>query len=114
MKKKKAEILKLLTLNSSSSFRARKTEPFESLFNDISEIYNEYVSLVSMTECGSNSDICNDEYLRDHLRDRGLRKESVRRVLLAVKAELNNIADEDAKELSKIKKENDSDADCEN
>lgn len=113
MKKKKAEKLKLRMRGYQSSFRSRKEEPFERLFDEMGEIYNEYVSLLSFTECGSTSDICNNDFLKDYFKEKGLRKESVRRVLQAIKAELNNIADDDAKELAKIKKEDDSDAVCE-
>lgn len=114
MKKKKAKKLKLRMRGYSSSFRSRKEESFERLFDEMGEIYNEYVSLLSFTECGSNNDICYNDFLKNYFKEKGLRKESVRRILCAIKIELNNTADDDTKILSEIKKEDGSDAVCEN
>jgi len=73
-----------------------KKEPFEELFKEIAEIYNDYVACISLTE--SNSIYCIDEYkdFRKFLYNRGLRSESVDRIYTAIVAELNKIADDDA------------------
>lgn len=84
--------------------RSRKSEPFEAVFTDIVDVYNEYAACVQLTEYSSVNSVREYKSLAEFLADRGLRKESIARIYDVIEQELNNIADDDAKILNTIKK----------
>lgn len=101
-KDKKKNIFKQI---SSGYHRTRKSEPFESVFADIIDVYNEYAACVQLTEYSSIYSITSYEPLSKFLADKGMRKESITRIYDVIKQELNRIADDDAKILNTIKKD---------
>ena len=102
-KDKKKHIFKQIY---SGYHRTRKSEPFEAVFEDIIDVYNEYAACVQLTEFSSISSITNYEPLTHFLKEKGMRKESIARIHIAIEREINKIADDDAKILNTIKKEN--------
>lgn len=100
-KKKSIHVFKKIQ---SDSHRTRKVEPFESVFEDIIDVYNEYAACVQLTGYSSISSITNYEPLSKFLTDKGLRKESIARIYAVMEQEINKIADDDAKILNTIKK----------
>lgn len=105
MSKDKKKVLKVFKKIQSDSHRTRKSEPFESVFADIIDVYNEYAACVQLTEYSSISSITSYEPLSKFLADKGMRKESIARIYDVIKQELNRIADDDAKILNTIKKD---------
>lgn len=105
MSKDKKKSLNVFKQIQSDAHRTRKSEPFESVFADIIDVYNEYAACVQLTEYSSISSITSYEPLTHFLKDKGLRKESISRIYAAIKQEINKIADDDAKILNTIKKE---------
>ena len=89
-----------------SGHRSRKSEPFEAVFNDIVDVYNEYAACIKLTEYSSVNSIREYKPLAEFLEDKGLRKESIARNYDVMEQEINKIADDDAKILNTIKKEN--------
>ena len=89
-----------------SGHRSRKSEPFEAVFADIVDVYNEYAACIKLTEYSSVNSIREYKPLAEFLEDRGLRKESIARIYDVMEQEINKIADDDAKILNTIKKEN--------
>lgn len=104
-KKKSIHVFKKLQ---SDSHRTRKSEPFEAVFKDIIDVYNEYAACVQLTEYSSIFSITQYEPLSKYLADKGMRKESIARIYAVIEQELNKIADDDAKILNTIKKESES------
>lgn len=104
MSKDKKKSLHKLKPIPNDSHRTRKSEPFESVFEDIIDVYNEYAACVQLTEYSSISSITSYEPLTKFLTDKGMRKESITRIYDVIKQELNRIADDDAKILNTIKK----------
>lgn len=104
-KKKAKPVLKQIE---DCGHRSRKVEPFEAVFAEISEIYNEYAACVKLTEYSSINSIREYKPLAEFLEDRGLRKESIARIYDVMKDEINKIADDDAKILNTIKKDSES------
>ena len=88
--------------------RTRKSEPFEVVFADIIDVYNEYAACVQLTEFSSISSITSYEPLSKFLADKGMRKESIARIYAVIEQELNKIADDDAKILNTITKDGES------
>lgn len=88
--------------------RSRKSEPFEAIFKDIIDVYNEYAACVKLTEYSSVNSIREYKLLADFLEDNGLRKESIARIYDVIEQEINKIADDDAKILNTIKKNGES------
>lgn len=101
-KKKALKVFKQLTDN---GHRLRKSEPFEAVFADIVDVYNEYAACIKLTEYSSICSIREYKQLAEFLEDRGLRKESIARIYDVMEQEINKIADDDAKILNTIKKE---------
>lgn len=101
-KDKKKHIFKQIY---SGYHRTRKSEPFEAVFEDIIEVYNEYAACVQLTEYSTIASITNYKELSQFLADKGLRKESIARIYAVIEQELNKIADDDAKILNTIKKD---------
>lgn len=91
-----------------SGHRSRKSEPFEAVFADIVEVYNEYAACIKLTEYSSVNSIREYKPLAEFLEDRGLRKESIARIYAVIEQEINKIADDNAKILNTIKKEGES------
>lgn len=87
------------------SHRTRKSEPFESVFEDIIDVYNEYAACVQLTKYSSIYSINSYEPLTRFLMENGMRKESIVRIYAAIEQEINKIADDDAKILNMIKKD---------
>lgn len=109
MSKDKKKSLNVLKKIQSDSHRTRKAEPFESVFLDsIIDIYNEYAACVQLTEYSSIHSIKNYEPLTQFLTEKGMRKESIARIHIAIEQEINKIADDDAKILNTIKKDGES------
>ena len=100
-KKKSIHVFKKLQ---SDSHRTRKSEPFEAVFADIIDVYNEYAACVQLTEYSSISSITSYEPLTRFLTEKGMRKESIARIYAAIEQEINKIADDDAKILNTIRK----------
>lgn len=105
MSKDKKKVLKVFKKIQSDSHRTRKSEPFESVFADIIDVYNEYAACVQLTEYSSISSITSYEPLSKFLADKGMRKESIARIYAVIEQEINKIADDDAKILNTIKKD---------
>lgn len=105
MSKDKKKSLHKLKPIPNDSHRTRKSEPFEAVFADIIDVYNEYAACVQLTEYSSICNIKNYEPLTRFLTDKGMRKESITRIYDVVEQEINKIADDDAKILNTIKKE---------
>lgn len=90
-----------------SGHRSRKFEPFEDVFADIVDVYNEYAACIKLTEYSSVNSIREYKPLAEFLEDRGLRKESIVHIYDVIEQEINKIADDDAKILNTIKKDGD-------
>lgn len=106
MSKDKKKALKVFKKIQSDSHRTRKPEPFESVFEDIIDVYNEYVACMQLTAYSSIHSLQHYEPLTQFLTEKGMRKESIARIHIAIEREINKIADDDAKILNTIKKEN--------
>lgn len=107
MSKDKKKALNRVKQIQNDAHRTRKSEPFEAVFTDaIIDVYNEYAACVQLTGYSSISSITNYEPLSKFLTDKGLRKESIARIYAVMEQEINKIADDDAKILNTIKKEN--------
>lgn len=104
MSKDKKKSLNMFKQIENNGHRSRKSEPFEAVFADIIDVYNEYAACVQLTEYSSVSSITSYESLSNFLADKGLRKESIARIYDVIKQELDKIADDDAKILNTIKK----------
>ena len=103
-KNKKKSIHKFKQI-SNDSHRTRKSEPFESVFDDIIDVYNEYAACIQLTKYSSIYSITSYEPLTRFLMENGMRKESITRIHAAIEREINKIADDDAKILNTIKKD---------
>lgn len=103
-KDKKKNIFKQIY---SGYHRTHKSEPFEAVFEDIVDVYNEYAACVQLTEYSSIHSIEDYKELSRFLAEKGIRKESRARIYAVIKQELNKIADDDAKILNTIKKDGD-------
>lgn len=103
-KKKSLNIFKQLENN---GHRSHKSEPFEAVFEDIIDVYNEYAACVKLTEYSSVNSVREYKSLAEFLADKGLRRSSIARIYDVIEQELNNIADDDAKILNTIKKDGD-------
>lgn len=101
-KDKKKHIFKQIY---SGYHRTRKSEPFEAVFEDIIDVYNEYAACVQLTEFSSISSITNYKELSRFLAEKGMRKESIARIYAAIEQEINKIADDDVAILNTIKKD---------
>ena len=108
MSKDKKNSLNVLKKIQSDSHRTRKSEPFEAVFEDIIDVYNEYAACVQLTEHSSIHSIDDYKELSRFLAEKGIRKESRARIYAVIKQELNKIADDDAKILNTIKKDGES------
>lgn len=106
MSKDKKKSLHKFKQIENNSHRTRKSEPFEAVFEDIIDVYNEYAACVQLTEYSSISSINSYEPLSKYLADKGMRRSSIARIYEVIKQEINKIADDDAKILNTIKKEN--------
>lgn len=104
MSKDKKKSLNVLKKIQSDSHRTRRSEPFESVFADIIDVYNEYAACVQLTEYSSISSINSYEPLSKYLADKGMRKSSIARIYAVIEQEINKIADDNAKILNTIKK----------
>lgn len=67
MSKDKKKSLNVLKKIQSDSHRTRKAEPFESVFADIIDVYNEYAACVQLTEYSSIFSITSYEPLTQFL-----------------------------------------------
>ena len=105
MSKDKKKSLNVFKQIQSDAHRTRKTEPFEAVFEDIIDVYNEYAACVQLTEYSSILSITSYEPLAHFLKDKGLRKESIARIYAAIEQEINKIADDDVAILNTIKKD---------
>lgn len=106
MSKDKKKSLHIFKQIQNDAHRTRKSEPFEAVFEDIIDVYNEYAACVQLTEYSSIFSITNYEPLTRFLKEKGMRKESISRIYAAIEQEINKIADDDAKILNTIKKAN--------
>ena len=107
MSKDKKKSLNMFKQIENNGHRSRKSEPFEAVFEDIIDVYNEYAACVQLTEYSSVSSITSYEPLSNFLADKGLRKSSIARISAVIDQEINKIADDDAKILNTIKKDGD-------
>lgn len=107
MSKDKKKSLNPFKQIENNGHRSRKSEPFEAVFEDIIDVYNEYAACVQLTEYSSVNSVREYKPLAEFLADKGLRKESITRIYDVIEQELNNIADDDAKILNTIKKDGD-------
>lgn len=104
---KDKKLLKVFKKIQNGFHRTRKVEPFEVVFEDIVDVYNEYAACVQLTEFSSVSSIKHYDGLSKFLADKGIRRESRERIYNVIEQEIHKIADDDAKILNTIKKEGD-------